>query len=168
MKQKSVAVRATNTTYVFEDAGVEITLTFTNPNLPDDLMLLARPATYLTWRVRATDGKEHDVKLYFDATAELCVNEDEQLVVGARETTDALDVLSLGTRDQNVLGRSGDNLRIDWGRLYVAAEKGARRVPQRRFPPRQGRLRLSASRQPEMARRRLCVRLRRGRRRIRD
>ena len=125
MTQKSVTVRATNTTYVFEDAGVEITLTFTNPNLPDDLMLLSRPATYLTWRVRATDGKEHAVKLYFDATAELCVNEDEQLVVGERSATDALDVLALGTKDQNVLGRSGDNLRIDWGRFYAAVEKGA-------------------------------------------
>ena len=36
MRQTQVAVRATNTAYTFEDAGVEISLVFTNPNLPDD------------------------------------------------------------------------------------------------------------------------------------
>lgn len=125
MTQTNVSVRATNTVYTFADAGIEITLTFTTPNLPDDLMILSRPATYLTWRVKATDGKEHDVRLYFDATAELCVDNDEQKVAGKREATGALDVLKLGTETQEVLAKSGDNLRIDWGYFYAAAEKGA-------------------------------------------
>ncbi|MBE6425100.1 MAG: DUF4964 domain-containing protein, partial [Planctomycetaceae bacterium] len=47
MKQKSVQVLPTRTIYVFEDAGVELTLTFTTPCLTDDLMLLSRPVTYL-------------------------------------------------------------------------------------------------------------------------
>ena len=110
MTQTNVSVRATNTVYMFADAGIEITLTFTTPNLPDDLMILSRPATYLTWRVKATDGKEHDVRLYFDATAELCVDNDEQKVVGKREATGALDVLKLGTETQEVLAKSGDNI----------------------------------------------------------
>ena len=81
MKQTSLTILPTNTIYTFEECGVELTLTFTNPNLPDDLMVLSRPATYLTWSVKSTDGSDHEVKIYFDATAELCVNVVDQTVV---------------------------------------------------------------------------------------
>ncbi len=124
MRQTEVQVRATNTTYTFDDLGVEIKLQFTNPNLPDDLMILSRPATYVTWTARATDGANHEVKIYFDATAELCVNTVDQKVVANRESTDNLDVLRVGTEAQEMLVKSGDYMRVDWGYFYVAAEKG--------------------------------------------
>ena len=98
---------------------------FTNPRLPDDLDVFSRPATYLSWRVESLDGKEHSVEIYFDATAELCVNKPEQEVIGDRANTKELDVLRLGTKEQNILGTSGDNVRIDWGYFIVAVEKGA-------------------------------------------
>ncbi|MDO5310216.1 MAG: DUF4965 domain-containing protein [Planctomycetia bacterium] len=123
-KQTDVAVRATNTTYRFEDLGVSIELIFTNPILPDDLEVYARPTTYLTWRIQSLDQNDHEVKLYFDATAELCVNETKQEVVAKRATTDSLELLALGTASQETLVKSGDNMRIDWGYFYVAAEKG--------------------------------------------
>ena len=63
MRQTDVQVRATNTTYVFNDMGVELKLTFTNPNLPDDLDVLARPATYVTWEVVSVDGSDHEIKI---------------------------------------------------------------------------------------------------------
>ncbi len=124
MKQTSLTILPTNTIYTFEECGVELTLTFTNPNLPDDLMVLSRPATYLTWSVKSTDGSDHEVKIYFDATAELCVNVVDQTVVATREATDNLDVIRMGTDSQEVLAKSGDNIRIDWGYFFVAAEKG--------------------------------------------
>ncbi len=124
MNQTNVAILPTTTTYTFQDAGVEINLVFTNPNLPDDLMTLSYPATYLAWNVKSIDGKEHDVKIYFDASAELCVNVAEQKVVALREETDNLDLLRMGTESQEVLAKSGDNIRIDWGYFYVAAKKG--------------------------------------------
>src|ERR1035441_2128939 len=34
-----------------------------------------------------------------------------------------LNVLSAGSRDQNILNRSGDNLRIDWGYFHLAVPK---------------------------------------------
>lgn len=124
MRQTNVEVRATNTTYTFEEFGVEIKLQFTNPNLPDDLMIMSRPATYVTWTARSTDGANHEVKVYFDATAELCVNTVDQKVVAKREATDNLDVLRLGTEAQETLVKSGDYMRVDYGYFYVAAEKG--------------------------------------------
>ena len=124
MRQTDLTVLPTNTIYTFNEAGVELTLTFTNPNLPDDLMVLSRPATYLTWSVKSVDGSNHEVKIYFDATAELCVNVTEQTVVAQREATENLDVLRMGTDTQEVLAKSGDNIRIDWGYFYAAVEKG--------------------------------------------
>src|SRR5260370_34642815 len=38
----------------------------------------------------------------------------------SRLQTNALRVLRMGSREQPMLQKSGDNLRIDWGYLYVA------------------------------------------------
>ena len=59
LEQVGLKVLPTRTIYDFEAAGVHVRLTFTTPVLPDDLDLFARPVTYLTWDVQATDGGEH-------------------------------------------------------------------------------------------------------------
>jgi hypothetical protein len=41
-----------------------------------------------------------------------------------------MEAVSIGTESQDVLGKSGDNLRIDWGRLYLAAPRGDGRTDQ--------------------------------------
>lgn len=121
LPQTSLRVDPTQTIYEFAGAGIELTLKFTTPALPDDIDLLSRPITYLTYTVQATDGKQHDVQVYFDASGELAVNEPLQTVQWADESTDELVTLKIGSVAQNVLGQSGDDLRIDWGYLYVAA-----------------------------------------------
>jgi hypothetical protein len=78
MEQKALAVTPTRTTYTFEAAGVQLALSFLSPLLPDDLDVLGRPVTYVTMQTRSTDGKDHSVQLYFDATAEWAVNTPEQ------------------------------------------------------------------------------------------
>jgi hypothetical protein len=86
---------------------------------------MSRPVTYLTWEARATDGREHNVSLYFDCTAELAVNTADQKVVWGRARVGNLQVLSAGTQQQPVLEKFGDDLRIDWGRLYLAVPPAA-------------------------------------------
>jgi len=120
MKQLGVEVLPTRTIYRFEEAGVLLTLTFTTPALLDDLDLLARPVTYVTWDVRSADKEAHDVALYFDCTAEWAVNKTDQQVVWDRSRAGDLTVLRIGSKDQPVLAKSGDNRRIDWGYLTVA------------------------------------------------
>ncbi len=118
--QKSVEVRPTQTVYVFEAGNVELTVTFTTPMLPDDLALLTAPVTFLTYAARSTDGQSHDVELYFDATAEWVVNEPEQEVVwGRSQGPEGMTLLRFGSKDQPVLEKDGDDIRIDWGYLYV-------------------------------------------------
>ncbi len=121
MEQTGLQVLPTRTIYEFELAGIHLTLTWCSPLLPDDLDILARPVTYVTWDVRATDGTEHEVSLYFHAQAEWVVNTTDQPVVSARYRLADLDVVALGSQQQPVLEKSGDNLRIDWGHLYLAA-----------------------------------------------
>lgn len=125
LAQQTVRVLPTRTIYEFEGAGVHITLTFLTAALPHDLELLARPITYVDWAVRSSDGRPHRTQIYFDASAELAVNTPDQPVDWARFKVPNLRVLRAGTRQQPMLEKWGDNLRIDWGYLYVAAPSEA-------------------------------------------
>jgi hypothetical protein len=125
--QKSLLVLPTRTIYEWEQAGVRLQLTFLTAALPDDIDVLSRPVTYLTYEARSTDGNPHDVSVYFDVSPELAVNTPDQLVTWAPEKVDGLCVVKIGSKDQPVLAKQGDDLRIDWGYLYAAvpAEKQA-------------------------------------------
>jgi hypothetical protein len=123
MTQHGVEVLPTRTVYRFADAGIALTLTFLTPALPHDLDVYARPATYLVWSAVATDGAPHAVEVYFDASSELTVNTPEQRVLLSRFRLGDLDVLRAGSQQQPLLEKYGDNLRIDWGYLYVAGPR---------------------------------------------
>jgi hypothetical protein len=125
LPQTALEVLPTRTLYTFEGAGIRLGLTFMTPALPDDLEVLARPVTYLTFEVCATDGKTHEVAIYQDAAAELAVNEPTQQVDCSKPGTAGLEVLKIESHDQAVLAKSGDDLRIDWGALYLAAPADA-------------------------------------------
>jgi hypothetical protein len=88
--------------------------------LPSDLEAFSRPVVYLAWQLHAVDRKEHVASLYYDNSAELVVNTTDQAVVWSREHVGDLAVMKMGTQAQSILAKSGDDLRIDWGYLYVA------------------------------------------------
>lgn len=119
MTLKGSEITPTRTIYSFEDAGIMLVMTFTTPVLPYDLAVLSRPVSYVSWRFASTDGREHEVAIYFDATAELVVNTPDQKVTWSRLKKEGMDVLSVGSLEQPVLAKSGDDLRIDWGYLYL-------------------------------------------------
>ncbi|MGA8593390.1 MAG: DUF4965 domain-containing protein [Bryobacteraceae bacterium] len=121
LPQTNLAVFPTRTVYDFAGEGVALTLTFLTPALPDDLDVLSRPASYLTWAAHSTDGRSHDIDVYFDAGAQIVVNTLEEPVVWSRFKLGILNVLRMGSQQQPILQKSGDNLRIDWGYLYVFA-----------------------------------------------
>ena len=119
-QQTALEVTPTRTVYRFEAGGVALALTFMSPLLPEDLEVMSRPVTYLTWEASATDGRSHQVSVYFDCTAELAVNTTDQRVTWTRAKVGDLKVLSVGSQQQPVLEKFGDDLRIDWGHLYLA------------------------------------------------
>ena len=123
LAQQRLVVLPTRTCYTFEGAGVALSLTFMTPTLPADLDLLARPVTYLTWEFTAIDGKPHAVQASFDAGAEIAVNEPNQAVRWSTPEIAGLATLRCGSREQPVLAKKGDDLRIDWGYMLVSAAK---------------------------------------------
>jgi hypothetical protein len=124
LAQTRLQVLPTRTIYEFAGAGVTVGLTFFTPALPADLDVLSRPLTYIQWSAASTGGSVHDVEIYFDAASDLVVNTPDQPVLAARYQLDGLPVLRMGSREQPVLAKRGDDLRIDWGYLYLAADKG--------------------------------------------
>src|SRR5436305_1524936 len=63
LPQLSLTVSPTQTIYRFGDKQVKVTVAFMSPMLLDDLDVLARPVTYLTWEVTSADGKSHAVAI---------------------------------------------------------------------------------------------------------
>ena len=123
LDQTRLEVLPTRTIYEFAGAGISLTLTFLTPALPDDLEVLSRPLTYLEWSVAATDGAEHAVAVFVDAGAELVTNTADQPAQWSRFVLDGQPVLRMGSREQPILAKRGDDLRIDWGYLYLAADR---------------------------------------------
>jgi hypothetical protein len=120
MKQLSVQVNATSTVYAFEAAGLHLGLTFFTPAFPQDLALLSRPVTYLTWTVSSSDRAAHQVAICLDIDSRIAVNTPDQAVTWSRSQANGLTVLNVGSQEQKPVNRSGDNLRIDWGYFHLA------------------------------------------------
>jgi len=122
-KQKSVDINATQTIYNFTCGKVDLKLTFTSPLLMNDLGLFARPVSYVSYQVKANDGKTHQVKVYLSASSNIAVYRPTQEVAATKYATAKLSVLKTGTVEQPVLQKASDDMRIDWGYFYVAAPK---------------------------------------------
>lgn len=120
-KQTKVEVKATQTVYQFDCGGLTVDITFTSPLIMNDLDLLSRPVSYISFKARSNDGKSHDTQIYFGASSNLAVNIPSQLVEAQQSSIGKLNLLKVGTIEQPVLKKKGDDLRIDWGYLYVAA-----------------------------------------------
>jgi len=123
LQQTRLEITPTRTIYEFAGAGAAVGLTFFTAALPGDLDVLSRPLTYLEWTAASTDGGRHQVEIYFDAAADLVVNTPDQPVNTARLRLDGMPVLRAGSREQAVLAKRGDDLRIDWGFLYLAGDR---------------------------------------------
>ncbi|RZK79923.1 MAG: DUF4965 domain-containing protein [Pedobacter sp.] len=118
--QKSLEFNATQTIYTFKAGKVDLKVTFTSPLLMNDLNLLARPVTYISTIVKSNDGAAHDVKVYFGASTNIATHTAFQEVEAKKYSTPQLSVLKAGTIEQPMLKRTGDDVRIDWGYMYVA------------------------------------------------
>ena len=122
-QQKSIDITATKTAYQFSAGGVDLDLAFTSPLLMNNLDLLARPVSYITCKVKSADVKTHDVQVQVGASGNISVNVPSQEVSAEKYEHGDLSILKVGTKEQPVLQKKGDDLRIDWGYLYVAAPK---------------------------------------------
>ena len=123
--QTGVTVSATQTNYTFTAGPVGLQLNFLSPLLLTELEVAARPVTYVTFTVQSGDGKAHAVQVYFGESATLAANQGAQEVVTSASTGNSLRWVNVGTKQQPLLQKKGDNIRIDWGYAYLAAPDGA-------------------------------------------
>jgi hypothetical protein len=114
-------ITPTRTIVTMQSPQIELRLTFLTPAFPDDIRIMARPITYLTWDVKSRDGNVHSVALYLDADGTVASDNGEEPVVWSRAEVEGLHLLRVGTSSQPMLQKSGDDLRIDWGYFYIAA-----------------------------------------------
>ena len=122
IEQTGLDIDALNTVYTFETAEVKVKAAFMTPMLPTELDVLTRPVSYLKLTATAKDGKKHEVSYEVSVSEELCLNVAGQspVVKSAVEINGVSACMKMGNSVQNVLNRSGDDVRIDWGYVYLA------------------------------------------------
>jgi hypothetical protein len=120
LRQVSVAVFPTRTIYTFSNEQIEFKIGFQTPVLPEDLEVFSWPITYIQFSLRSRDGKRHDAAVYLEMSAEIAVDNDQQRVSWFRLQQAESDLIACGSRDQRCLEKAGDDVRIDWGFLYLA------------------------------------------------
>lgn len=119
-EQSSVEVTATATRYRFACGPVELGLSFLSPLIANDLDLLSRPLSYVNTRLRSLDGKPHRVEWLFGLSEDIAKNESRQRAAVSKHAAGTIRFLKTGVIDQRVLGRKGDDVRIDWGHAFLA------------------------------------------------
>jgi len=131
LPQVSRNLTPTRTTYAFENAAVHLTVEFFSPSIASDMDLVSRPVTYLICEAQSLDGRPHAVAVFLDAGAQIAVNTPEQKVISSRLHFSNFETIRMGSAEQPLLAKSGDNLRIDWGYFYLAAPGGEVRATDR-------------------------------------
>ncbi|HLL43557.1 MAG TPA: DUF4965 domain-containing protein [Segetibacter sp.] len=119
--QKSVKLTATQTIYTLTCGKADVTVTFTSPLLMDELEVLSRPASYITYDVQSNDGKSHKVQVLLGISGTISSNYPTQEVEIKNYDRDKVLIQSVGTRSQKILATKGDDVRIDWGYAYLVA-----------------------------------------------
>lgn len=121
--QVSLDMDALSTTVVFANDKIELTAVFTTPILVTDLYYASRPVSYLKLTYKSLDGKDHKVSAKLSCSEELVLNKQgESRALSHEAKVDGCTAIRMGNGVQKVLWRSGDNIRIDWGYLYLAAK----------------------------------------------
>ncbi|MDQ2777587.1 MAG: DUF4964 domain-containing protein [Acidobacteriota bacterium] len=100
LPQQSVEVTPTRSIYRFAGAGVKVTLTFLLPLFEDDIEVLSRTASYISWDLESADGEPHSVEVFDSMGSEAAVNTPDQYIDWARESYGSLTALRVGSQDR--------------------------------------------------------------------
>ncbi len=113
------------TDYVFESDKIVLCLSFYTPLFPEDLYRISRPVSYMTAKYMSADGKKHEVTLDIDVSEEICLDKkgDCDVTTETGKTPEGLPFAKMGSAEQKMLTRDGDDLRIEWGYFYLAGTK---------------------------------------------
>ncbi len=123
----SVDADAFTTTVVYKSDEIRLTAEFTSPMLVTELYYASRPVSYLKLSYESVDEKAHKVAAKIYVTEELVLNKANEGKAWSEDIAiDGLSCVKIGSGDQKILWRSGDDVRIDWGYCYLAVEGEAK------------------------------------------
>jgi hypothetical protein len=129
LRQSSLEISATTSRYRFEGPGVWLELDFLTPLLLDEPDVFSRPASYIGAKTGSSDGKPHKLEITISFDAAHCRDGDKPApLISGIHSLQGCSAAWMGQSRQTPLGYSGDNVRIDWGYLYLAVPEGKGRV----------------------------------------
>ena len=115
-------VQPMNTHYGFTCGPVELSVSFLAPLFLDNLDLISRPVNYMSYEVRSIDGAKHDVQISLEATPAWAVHlYGNEETVSETYSKNGIAYLKASSVKQDILGKAGDDDRINWGSFYMAA-----------------------------------------------
>ncbi|SFD82392.1 glutaminase family protein [Spirosoma endophyticum] len=123
--QTGVTVSATQTNYTFTAGPIKLAVNFLSPLLLDELEVVARPISYVSFDVHSGDSKPHSVQIFLSESGTMATNTIGQEVVMKAGQVTGLTYQTVGTQAQEILVKKGDNVRIDWGYAYLAVPQQA-------------------------------------------
>ena len=119
-EQTNATLTATQTAYSFKAGGVTLNVKFLSPLLLNDLEVAARPVSYVTFSTHSDDSKPHEVQVFMGIAGTVATNLPKQEVMTQSGKGSGLQWVSIGTKEQPLLKKKGDDVRIDWGYAYLA------------------------------------------------
>lgn len=124
MKQVFIETEAMSTEVWLEAGGIRLKLFFLTPLLIDDYEHLTRPVSYLQISADSLDGRSHTVSVTIAASEELCLDTKGQMPVTMETAVlpEQIQLAKMGSVEQSVLAKSGDDIRIDWGYFYLTVQ----------------------------------------------
>lgn len=127
IRQTSLEIDALSTKATFENDKVKLSVRFMTPLLPNDLNLLTRPVSYMSVTYEKKDASVKEVSIKVRVANSLCLNHrNEKPVKTETVKLEGITAMNMGNEEQNPLNRSGDDLRIDWGYVWIAVASEAR------------------------------------------
>jgi hypothetical protein len=86
MTQTALTITPTQSIFVFNAGGVNLTVDFLSPVEPTDLERLSMPLSDIITTAQSSDGNAHSVAVYFDITGQWAYGDQKALIDWAPET----------------------------------------------------------------------------------
>ena len=119
--QTSLEIDALSTKVTFENEKIKLNVRFMTPLIPTDLNLLTRPVSFMNVSYEKKDNSVQNVSIKVFVGDSLCLNRrSEKPTVTESVKLNGITAIKMGNEEQKLLNRSGDDLRIDWGYVWLA------------------------------------------------
>ncbi|MCQ2470896.1 MAG: DUF4965 domain-containing protein [Clostridia bacterium] len=119
--QAAMDVTALVTEYDFVNEKITLNVKFYTPLFTDDLYRLSRPVSYMKVKFENVDGVAHKVSVKLSVSEQICLDKagDDEVTIETVQIKDGINAVKMGSKKQEILGKFGDDLRIDWGYFYL-------------------------------------------------